>query len=178
VTGYRVYRNDQFAGETSGTDFTDGGLTPETPYSYAVTAVDSAGNASDPSGSVAATTGPAPTCSVESASSLIIGDNKVEWDLTNLESDALIIDRIEVAWPTEQGNLKRIKLDGAEIYSQQLPPPNAVIDSGWSSSLDRREISAGETERLKIEFRVKYKGDVQSDYAISVYFAEGCIVQF
>jgi hypothetical protein len=58
-----------------------------------------------------------------------------------------------------------------------LPTTTAVIDSGWNSDVSRREISAGTTERFKIHYTVKYKGDTQDDDAITVQFAEGCAVQ-
>ena len=48
VTGYRVYRDTLLVGTVGTPGFVDGGLIPGTGYDYAVTAVDSAGNESDP----------------------------------------------------------------------------------------------------------------------------------
>ena len=56
VAGYRVYRNGVQAGTTSGTTFTDTGLSAATQYTYAVAAYDAAGNVSAQSSGVAATT--------------------------------------------------------------------------------------------------------------------------
>jgi chitodextrinase len=58
VAGYRVYRNGSQVGTTSGTTFTDTGLSGSTRYTYTVAAYDSAGNASAQSAGVAATTSP------------------------------------------------------------------------------------------------------------------------
>lgn len=55
VVGYAVYRNGVRVGQSSGTSFTDTGLTDGTAYSYDVTAYDLAGNVSAPSNSVSAT---------------------------------------------------------------------------------------------------------------------------
>lgn len=48
VVGYRVSRNGAEIGAPAGLTFTDSGLSPSTPYVYAVTAVDAAGNISVP----------------------------------------------------------------------------------------------------------------------------------
>ena len=49
VTGYRVFRNGTQVGTPITLSFSDTGLTSSTIYSYTVTAVDAAGNASTPS---------------------------------------------------------------------------------------------------------------------------------
>ena len=56
VAGYRVYRNGVQVGTTTGTTFTDTGLSASTQYTYAVAAYDAAGNVSAQSGGVTATT--------------------------------------------------------------------------------------------------------------------------
>jgi chitodextrinase len=57
VTGYDVYRNGTLAGTvTSGTSYTDTGLTASTAYSYTVKAFDAAGNLSAASTAVTGTT--------------------------------------------------------------------------------------------------------------------------
>ncbi|MBI5555734.1 MAG: fibronectin type III domain-containing protein, partial [Elusimicrobia bacterium] len=57
VAGYKVYRGGiQIATVTSGTTYSDTGLSPSTTYSYTVSAYDAAGNVSEQSVSVTATT--------------------------------------------------------------------------------------------------------------------------
>jgi chitodextrinase len=46
VTGYQVYRDGTLLGTTSSLGYTDGGLTPQTSYSYQVAAYDAANNVS------------------------------------------------------------------------------------------------------------------------------------
>lgn len=57
VDGYEVYRDGTLAVTTSGTTFTDSGLSANTTYSYTVKAYDAAGNRSTASASASATTG-------------------------------------------------------------------------------------------------------------------------
>src|SRR5262249_3778351 len=56
VTGYDVYQGSSKATTVSGTSATVSGLSPATSYSFTVKAFDAAGNVSQPSGSVSATT--------------------------------------------------------------------------------------------------------------------------
>lgn len=58
VSGYAVYRGATLAGTSTGTSYTDTGLTAATAYSYTVRARDAAGNVSAASAAVSATTAP------------------------------------------------------------------------------------------------------------------------
>ena len=53
---YNIYRNSQKIAESSITQFTDSGLTPDTTYNYRVSAVDNSGNEGTLSTIVSATT--------------------------------------------------------------------------------------------------------------------------
>jgi hypothetical protein len=57
VTGYRVYRNGALAANVGATSWTDTGLAISTTYSYAVSAVDAAGNESAQSVALSVRTG-------------------------------------------------------------------------------------------------------------------------
>ena len=59
VTGYQVFRGATLVGSTSGPSYQDGGLLPNTTYTYRVTSYDAAGNISGQSSSASATTQPA-----------------------------------------------------------------------------------------------------------------------
>lgn len=66
VVSYRVLRNGAQVGTATSTSYQDNGLTPSTTYTYAVAAVDAAGNVSSNSSSAQATT-PAATGNVIAA---------------------------------------------------------------------------------------------------------------
>lgn len=59
IKQYEVSRNGKVVGTTSQTQYTDGGLTADTAYSYAIVAIDNAGNRSAASAPVSASTLPA-----------------------------------------------------------------------------------------------------------------------
>jgi glucoamylase len=61
VAGYYVLRNGSVVGSTTGTSYTDTGLTPATTYTYTVKAYDTNGDVSAASSSVSATTATAYT---------------------------------------------------------------------------------------------------------------------
>src|SRR5262249_15576882 len=56
VTGYSVLRDGAPVGTSTSTSFPDAGVSPETSYSYTVTARDAAGNVSSPSDPAVVTT--------------------------------------------------------------------------------------------------------------------------
>jgi len=60
VTWYLVYRNGVHVGTTGNTSYRSAGLSPNTGYTYTVTAIDPAGNESEPSNKASATTFPVP----------------------------------------------------------------------------------------------------------------------
>jgi chitodextrinase len=60
VTGYQVFRNGAQISSTTGTSYSDSGLTASTTYSYYVTASDAAGNVSTPSTALSVTSAAAP----------------------------------------------------------------------------------------------------------------------
>jgi hypothetical protein len=60
VAGYRIYRNGSLVATSQATSYLDSGLSPQTTYTYAVSAYDAAGNVSALSAPVSATTPSAP----------------------------------------------------------------------------------------------------------------------
>ena len=86
VTGYRVYRNSTEIPSGSSNSYLDSGLTPGTSYSYAVAAVDAAGNVSAKSTARSIKTlSPSPTATLSaSVSSIISGQSVIlTWSSTN-----------------------------------------------------------------------------------------------
>ena len=105
-----------------------------------------------------------------------LGDNKIEWTLQNAGSSTATISRIDARWPSVQGNLKKAKLAANTIFDGNVPPPTATIMS-FIGSTATRQIGAGATTKLTLEFSKRSTSDRLSDYQIGVTFAEGCTVQ-
>ena len=92
-------------------------------------------------------------CAVEGSSQLRFDGKKVLWDLENQGLATASIAGVSVAWETVNGNLKKIQLDGSTVYEvQEHSPTSVLIDSGWHDDAERREILAGETLELRLEF--------------------------
>ena len=78
-------------------------------------------------------------------------DRKVTWTVSNTGSGALTIDTAELAWPAANKKLKKIKLDGGDIFTTQTLPPAVTVTSGWHDDASRRRApgpSAPEHVRL------------------------------
>jgi chitodextrinase len=79
VTAYDVYRNGTLAGSSASASFADTGLSPNTTYSYTITARDAAGNASAASPALQATTLDAPDTEAPSAPTGVNGTASGTW---------------------------------------------------------------------------------------------------
>jgi hypothetical protein len=132
----------------------------------------------------------ATTCApgdMEGAATLVRTGNTVSWDITNNSDHPLIIESIELSWPSGNGNLIEVRLGGATIYNQVTTPTSVTIHSGWTGTLADRtiEVDAGgggvhilaaRTETLEFEFQ-NLAGDptLTEPYRIAAQcFGQGC----
>ncbi len=104
-------------------------------------------------------------------------DKKIKWSLPNNGADSITISKISLNWPEENGQLKKIKLDGDEIFAERRDAPVATIVDGWHSELRRRRIAPGDSHILEIEFDEDINVD-ESAYTLIVEYAEGCRSEF
>lgn len=103
VMGYSIYRCDgtgcspttKVITVTSGTAFSNTGLTPNTAYTYAVTASDAADNESAKSSSATSTT----LSVVGSTTSTFVGAGDIASSVTNAEKTAKLLDAVAAADP-------------------------------------------------------------------------------
>ncbi len=91
-------------------------------------------------------------CDVIGAGTLEVSGRNALWQLTNVGLESSTIQSIHLVGPEANGDLKKVKLDSKKIAGVQLPPPEALIDSGWSGQTKDREIEKDKTRTLKLEF--------------------------
>ncbi len=120
---------------------------------------------------------PPPQCIVIAEDELDIDDKVVEWELKNLGSNTITIRKITITWPNQNGKLRKVKLEGKQIFGQERSPTTTVIDSNWSGALKDRQIKAGKEAELKLEFKNNARTH-QSGYVITIEFEEGCSISF
>ena len=102
VAGYRVYRGGVFVAilPANFIAYQDTGLTPSTPYSYNVDAIDAAGNASGPSAAASATTTATPDVVAPSTP-------------TGLTAGAVSPSQINLSWSASTDN---VAVTGYRVY--------------------------------------------------------------
>ncbi|MDO8637748.1 MAG: FG-GAP-like repeat-containing protein, partial [Dehalococcoidia bacterium] len=109
LSGYLIYRNGEAIpiAATDQLSFTDTDLTPETTYSYTVSAIDNAGNESQKTASVSITT-PAPP------------DITKPTVPTNLTANAASPTKVDLNWTASTDN---VAVTGYKLYRQQVGQP-------------------------------------------------------
>jgi hypothetical protein len=117
------------------------------------------------------------SCKVTGSSALTFSGRQVSWQITNGGADPLAISSIYLMWPTLNKKEVKVMLDGVEIYSPDLLPPSATINSGWKGTVAARTIGPGETSTLTFEFETTASIN-QSAYRIGVQSDVGCSVDF
>ncbi len=102
VTGYKIYRSGTYIATTTGTSYTNTGLTAATSYSYKVSAIDAAGNESSQCSSVNATT-----------LSAVVTDTTAPSRPSGLSASASSSSQINLSWTASTDN---IAVTGYKIY--------------------------------------------------------------
>src|SRR5213078_1285078 len=116
VTGYRVYRNGTLAASPGGTSASITGLSAATTYSFTVSAVDAAGNASAPSAPLSATTP-------------LLADTTAPTTPTGLAASALTATSLTLSWSPATDN---VGVTGYRVYRNGTL---AASPSGTSASI-------------------------------------------
>ncbi len=122
----------------------------------------------------AVTPPPPPAINVVALGNVRLGDHWLWWDLTNSGPDTAVITKVEVtAWPSQQGKLKKIKLDGdVTADPADIATPPAII-TAFTSDVNKKKIAAGQTRTFTIEFEKNYLLDVPNDYKFTITFEGG-----
>ena len=113
----------------------------------------------------------------EGGSSLTFSGKQVSWQITNYGASPISISSINLAWPTANGKETSVRLNGVEIYSPDLNPPSATINSGWKVNAAGRSIGPGQTSTLAFVF-ANTASTSQNAYTIQVQLDPGCSLNF
>lgn len=121
VTGYKVYRDGSYLAAVTNNSFADLGLSPETQYSYRVSAYDEAGNESIQSNESRMTTLAVP----------VVPDTESPTTPTNLNASAVSVSQINLTWSNSTDNVAvagyRIYRNGVHI---ETVTSNSYSDTG------------------------------------------------
>ena len=112
-------------------------------------------------------------CQVSGSEALTFSGKQVSWKITNNGAEPQDISSIYLAWPSVNKKEMKVMLNGVEIYSPDLVPPSATINSGWKGTVAARTIGPGKTATLTFEFETTACTD-QNGYTINVQFSSGC----
>lgn len=102
--------------------------------------------------------------------------NRFFWRLTNSGTDAAILTWVEVqARPSQQGKLKKVKLDGDTAADPADIPwnVNGAVVSVFTADVKHKQIVAGQTRTFTLEFEKDYTKDTTADYQVTITFAGG-----
>ncbi|QMV42547.1 alpha-amylase family glycosyl hydrolase [Cohnella cholangitidis] len=123
VTGYEIYRDDVKVGTSASATYKDVGLTAETAYTYTVKAYDAAGNKSDASSALQATTEPKDTVAPAAP--------------TNLQSSSKTNNSVTLSWSASTDN---VGVTGYEIYRNNVKVNTSATtiytDSGLAAATE------------------------------------------
>ena len=76
----------------------------------------------------------------------------MRWTITNEGEADITLDSITIVWPTENGELRKIRLDGVVIDNLDHPASSTAVSSGWMGVVGDRVFAPHESLELKFEF--------------------------
>ena len=105
-------------------------------------------------------------------------DKKVKWELENTGSADVLLTSIEVEFPSQHDELKKVKLNGDVAKNVDESSPVFLDVNDFESDSKKRRIDAGKKEKLELEFKDKFKDHEQSDFVIILTFNNGQTLTF
>lgn len=119
---------------------------------------------------------PTPTqdvCDLIALGSFANPASEARWTVSNETGGTIRLTRIRLTdWPSSNGSLYTVLLDGVGIWSQEDPAPPADISSGWIGSPSARDIDSS----AQISFFFGFSA-ANSPYDLRLTFANGCVVR-
>ncbi|MBT8213362.1 MAG: S8 family serine peptidase, partial [Acidimicrobiia bacterium] len=119
----------------------------------------------------------AATCQVSGHGWRELKDNKIKWELYNVGETTATLSGISVNWPDSNGDLVKMKLEGATFMDGPRKAPVTSMRGGWLKSPKDRLIEPWDSGKLELEFATDIDVDPER-YSIKAEFYEGCEVDF
>ena len=119
-----------------------------------------------------------PPCAV-SKTLYKVEENKITWEVPNDGNKTATLDTLTLNYPASLGTIKKVSFNGT-VYeaskSNKVFSTGMTINAGdWTEpSVSKREVKAGDKEKLVIEFTNKVKKLTDADFSGTATFAEGC----
>ena len=101
-----------------------------------------------------------------------IKDDEVKVELENTGSAAAVISEIEISFPSDNGELDKVKAGSEYNPNPDLDSP-AIIDASSFSDPSKVRVKADDDLEIKFEFNDKNKDGFASEYSITIRFADG-----
>ena len=100
------------------------------------------------------------------------GGDKIWWPLTNGSGSMIELLQFDLSWSFAE-SLDKAEMDGSDFWNGTEFSP-ASISSGWSGSVDKRQLVDGATRQLRFDFN---QDPVSSGgYDIDLIFDNGCVI--
>lgn len=112
-------------------------------------------------------------CSLVVFVDFTVKKNDVIWTITNESSQTILISEIYLDWPSDNEQLKKIKLGKKTIWDKQDQLPPTYISSDWKGGEKNREIKPGKTVDLIFEFD---NNAALNDYLLVITLNDICVI--
>ncbi len=91
-------------------------------------------------------------CTAEGGSQLKFDGQKVIWQVSSGSESNLTLQSLDIVWEADNGDLKKVKIDGTTVHDTLLPPTSATVASGWLDGIEARTWAPHEARELVFEF--------------------------
>jgi hypothetical protein len=118
---------------------------------------------------------PPPPCDIKYKTPTF-SSRTMTWNLTNDTADPLEISYIYIWWPSQSGNLKKVRINSTDIWSGTDYPNEASI-SNFINGTSIRTLQPGQSKNLRFQFSTTARPWTDK-YYMYVEFKNGCSVEW
>lgn len=115
---------------------------------------------------------PVPSCATRGEELKLLRP-KALWTLANYGNEPVHLERLLLHWPEQNGALTGVRLGGKTLAAGSWPAPWIELNVGSAPASDR-ELRAGKSAKLTLDFQNMGIGQAPADYTFLAQFTEGC----